>query len=88
MPVHGEYRMQKSTQAGLCLLLIVAFLKDNIFIMENGDVPAPTKDSSARRAGHFNAQDIYVDGTVLGISEPRVLLVTVVDLLKMVLYLL
>lgn len=39
--------------------------KDNIFIMSNGDVLALTADS-ARIAGHFNAQDIYVDGNRIG----------------------
>ena len=62
MPVHGEYRMQK-VHAGLAVDCGVP--KDNIFIMENGDVLALTKDS-ARRAGHFNAQDIYVDGNGIG----------------------
>lgn len=62
MPVHGEYRMLK-IHAGLAMDTGVP--KDNIFIMENGDVLALTA-SSARRAGHFNAQDIYVDGNGIG----------------------
>lgn len=82
MPVHGEYRMQK-VHAGLAVDCGVP--KDNIFIMENGDVLALTKDS-ARRAGHFNAQDIYVDGN--GIGDIRLpFFVTVVISLKMVSYL-
>ena len=62
MPVHGEYRMQK-LHAGLAVDTGVE--KDNIFIMSNGDVLALTADS-ARIAGHFNAQDIYVDGNRIG----------------------
>ena len=62
MPVHGEYRMQK-VHAGLAE--DTGIPRDNIFIMENGDVLALTKDS-ARRAGHFNAQDIYIDGNGIG----------------------
>ena len=62
MPVHGEYRMQKIHAS---LAQDVGVPKDNIFIMENGDVLALTKDS-AHRAGHFNAQDIYVDGNGIG----------------------
>ncbi|CYU57995.1 ribonuclease J1 [Streptococcus suis] len=62
MPVHGEYRMQK-IHAGLAVDTGVP--KDNIFIMENGDVLALTKNS-ARLAGKFNAQDIYVDGNRIG----------------------
>ena len=62
MPVHGEYRMQK-VHAGLAVDTGVE--KDNIFIMSNGDVLALTADS-ARIAGHFNAQDIYVDGNRIG----------------------
>ncbi|HFU4060644.1 TPA: ribonuclease J [Streptococcus suis] len=62
MPVHGEYRMQKIHAS---LAVDTGVSKDNIFIMENGDVLALTKDS-ARLAGHFNAQDIYVDGNRIG----------------------
>lgn len=62
MPVHGEYRMQK-VHAGLAM--DTGIPKENIFIMENGDVLALTSDR-ARIAGHFNAQDIYVDGNGIG----------------------
>ncbi|HEM5235116.1 TPA: ribonuclease J [Streptococcus suis] len=62
MPVHGEYRMQKIHAS---LAVDTGVPKDNIFIMENGDALALTKDS-ARLAGHFNAQDIYVDGNRIG----------------------
>ncbi|HEL9644230.1 TPA: ribonuclease J [Streptococcus suis] len=62
MPVHGEYRMQKIHAS---LAVDTGIPKDNIFIMENGDVLALTKDS-ARLAGKFNAQDIYVDGNRIG----------------------
>ncbi|MGT2866588.1 ribonuclease J1 [Streptococcus fryi] len=62
MPVHGEYRMQK-LHAGLAQ--DTGIPKENIFIMENGDVLALTSDS-ARISGRFNAQDIYVDGNGIG----------------------
>ncbi|MDG3238347.1 ribonuclease J [Streptococcus suis] len=62
MPVHGEYRMQKIHAS---LAVDTGVPKDNIFIMENGVVLALTKDS-ARLAGQFNAQDIYVDGNRIG----------------------
>ncbi|HFU3861324.1 ribonuclease J [Streptococcus suis] len=62
MPVHGEYRMQKIHAS---LAVDTGVPKDNIFIMENGDVLALTKNS-ARLAGQFNAQDIYVDGNRIG----------------------
>ncbi len=62
IPVHGEYRMlnvhaQSAPAPGVP--------KENCFILENGDVLALTADS-ARRAGHFNADDVYVDGNGIG----------------------
>ncbi|MDY4646960.1 MAG: ribonuclease J [Aerococcus suis] len=62
MPVHGEYRML-SIQAGLAHQ--VGIPKDNTFVMKNGDVLALTADS-ARRAGSFPANDVYVDGKGIG----------------------
>lgn len=62
MPVHGEYRMQK-VHARLAVDCGVP--EENTFIMENGDVLAITKNS-ARLAGKFNAQDVYVDGNRIG----------------------
>ncbi|KRM96516.1 metallo-beta-lactamase superfamily protein [Liquorilactobacillus aquaticus DSM 21051] len=62
VPVHGEYRMLKihTELAERCDVP-----KSNSFIMGNGDVLALTKDS-ARMAGHFNAGDVYVDGSGVG----------------------
>lgn len=62
MPVHGEYRMLKIHQQ---LAKDVGIPEENTFILENGDVLALTADS-ARRAGHFNAGDVYVDGSGVG----------------------
>ena len=62
MPVHGEYRMLKihTRLAQNCDVL-----KENCYILENGDVLALTHDS-ARIAGHFNADDVYIDGSGIG----------------------
>ncbi|MGX7197053.1 ribonuclease J1 [Enterococcus olivae] len=62
MPVHGEFRMLKiHTQ----LAQDTGVPKENCFIMENGDMLALTPDT-ARVAGHFNASDVYVDGSGIG----------------------
>ena len=62
MPVHGEYRMLKihTRLAQKCDVP-----KENCYILENGDVLALTHDS-ARIAGHFNADDVYIDGSGIG----------------------
>ncbi|MDT2740761.1 ribonuclease J1 [Enterococcus canintestini] len=62
MPIHGEYRMLKiHTQ----LAQDIGVPKENCFLMENGDMLALTADS-ARICGHFNAGDVYVDGSGIG----------------------
>lgn len=62
MPIHGEYRMLK-VHAGLAQQIGVP--PENNFVLENGDVLALTSDS-ARVAGHFSAEDVYVDGNGIG----------------------
>ncbi|WP_179395295.1 ribonuclease J1 [Lacticaseibacillus absianus] len=62
MPIHGEYRMLKihTELAQECHIP-----EDHCFIMDNGDVLALGKDT-ARRAGHFPAADVYIDGSGIG----------------------
>jgi ribonuclease J len=62
MPIHGEYRMLKihTELAQECHIP-----EDHCFIMENGDVLALTPDA-VRRAGHFPANDVYIDGSGIG----------------------
>lgn len=62
MPIHGEYRMLKIHTE---LAQETHIPEENCFIMENGDVLALTADS-ARRAGHFPAADVYIDGNGIG----------------------
>ena len=62
LPVHGEFRMQ-SIQAGLAQQTGIP--KENCFVMENGQMLAVTADS-ARIAGKFTANSIYVDGSGIG----------------------
>lgn len=62
MPVHGEYRMQR-VHADLAIECGVS--KENIFIMENGDVLA-LSNRGARLSGHVTAGDVYIDGDTIG----------------------
>lgn len=63
MPVHGEYRMLK-VHAGLAEELDIP--KENTFIQENGDVLAMDGVNPPRLAGHFPAEDTYIDGSGIG----------------------
>lgn len=62
IPVHGEYRMLSIHTE---LAQRTGIPKDNCYIMENGQVLALTADT-ARLAGRFPANDIYVDGSGIG----------------------
>lgn len=62
VPIHGEHRMQR-IHANLAQQTGVP--EDNCFILDNGEIVAFTEDS-ARRAGEFNAQDVYIDGSGIG----------------------
>ena len=62
IPIHGEHRMQK-IHARLAQQTGVP--EDNCFILDNGDILALTEDS-ARRAGEFDAKDVYIDGSGIG----------------------
>lgn len=62
MPVHGEYRMQRVHGD---LAVECGCPKENIFIMENGDVLA-LSSHGARISGHVPAGDVYIDGDTIG----------------------
>jgi len=62
MPVHGEYRMLKRHGD---LAIECGIKKENIFIMDNGDVVS-INSKGARKYGSVTAGDIYVDGNRIG----------------------
>ncbi|MDN6639615.1 MAG: ribonuclease J [Tetragenococcus sp.] len=62
MPIHGEFRMLKIHSQ---LAENTGVPKDNHFLMDNGDMLALTEDS-ARPCGHFDAGDVYIDGSGIG----------------------
>ncbi|SFK38294.1 RNase J1 [Marinilactibacillus piezotolerans] len=62
VPIHGEHRMQR-IHANLAIKTGVP--EENCFILDNGEIVAFTEDS-ARRAGEFSAQDVYIDGSGIG----------------------
>ncbi len=62
IPIHGEYRMQR---VHADLAVETGVLKDNIFILENGDVVA-ISETKARYAGQVEHGEVYIDGTGIG----------------------
>ncbi|HKL60914.1 MAG TPA: ribonuclease J [Acholeplasma sp.] len=62
IPIHGEHRMLKHHKD---LAVQLGIDKDNVLIMDNGDVAAVSKNS-IRNAGKVQAGDIYIDGTGIG----------------------
>ena len=61
-PVHGEYRMLKQ-HANLAVDCDIP--KENIFVLENGDVLEMSKHG-IKQAGRVPAGDVYVDGSRVG----------------------
>ena len=62
VPIHGERRMQHEHKE---LAVQTGVKEENTFILDNGEILAFTEDY-ARRAGDFNAQDVYIDGKGIG----------------------
>lgn len=62
MPVHGEYKHLKGHEK---LAIAMGMKKENVFIMENGDVLELTKDS-AKVSGTVPAGQVLVDGLGVG----------------------
>lgn len=62
MPIHGEYRMLRMHAI---LAEETGVKKANIFIMDNGDLLALSKEG-ARIAGKVPVSDVYVDGSAIG----------------------
>lgn len=62
IPVHGEHRMQKYHRD---LAVDCGVLKENVLILDNGDVAAVTKNY-IRLAGQVPSGDVYIDGTGIG----------------------
>ncbi len=62
VPIHGERRMQHEHQE---LAIQTGVKEENTFILDNGEILAFTEEY-ARRAGDFNAQDVYIDGKGIG----------------------
>lgn len=62
MPIHGEYRMLKAHEN---LGIMCDIPKNNIFVMQNGEVLSMLKGKVKKDKG-FPCYDIYVDGNRIG----------------------
>ncbi len=69
IPVHGEHRMLKYHRD---LAIDVGVKKENILIMDNGDVAALTKDY-IKLAGKVTASDVYIDGLGIGSTGSKLI---------------
>jgi len=62
MPVHGEYRHLSIHSK---LAQSVGIPKENIFVMEDGDV-LELDQNNAKVTGRINSSNVYVDGLSVG----------------------
>lgn len=62
IPIHGEHRMQRHHKT---LAMMCGVEKENILILDNGQVAAIQKDG-LRLAGAVTAGEVYIDGTGIG----------------------
>lgn len=62
IPIHGERRMQHEHVESA---IKTGVKPENCFILDNGEILAFT-DKEARRAGEFDAEDVYIDGSGIG----------------------
>jgi ribonuclease J len=69
VPVHGELR---HLHAHARLAQRLSIPKENIFVIENGDVLEMGPDS-AQITGHVPSATVFVDGTVVGDLGPKVM---------------
>ncbi len=69
IPVHGEHRMLKEHKK---LAMNLGIKKENILILDNGDVAALSKDS-IRKAGTVKAGDVYIDGYGIGSTGAKLI---------------
>ncbi len=69
IPIHGEYRMLKMHAK---LAEDTGVKKKNIFVLDNGQVLAVSKDG-ARIAGKVQTDDVYVDGSAIGETGTEVI---------------
>jgi mRNA degradation ribonuclease J1/J2 len=65
VPVHGEYRHLSLHSS---LAQSVGIPKENIFVMEDGDV-LELNQSNAKVTGRVNSSNVYVDGLSVGDIE-------------------
>lgn len=70
MPIHGEFR---HLMYHAKLAEKVGIPKENIFILQNGDVLEINEPGIARKNGQINAGRIFIDGKLMGSLESMVL---------------